>query len=156
MKCRFSLCLALLILILGCQMRSPDEKAIYEMLKTFVSAVEKDDESMAKACLMDLDSFYELNPDVAARVDAESFSATTLAELVHHYRDMADFFNGRLLKLESMQLGSIWYQYKGRQAFKETEIIISADGESVPIVIKGIVRVGDKWLIVDLSGNDMF
>ncbi len=156
MKYKLLTCLVLVALIGSCSMRSPDERAIFEMLKTFISAVEKDDESMAKACLMDLDTFNELNPDVVARVDSESFIATTLAELIHHYRDMADFFGGRTLKLESMRLGSIWYQYKGRQAFKDTEIVISADDESVPIIIKGIVRIHDKWQIVDLSGNDMF
>ncbi len=145
----------LMVFSAGCHIPAPDERAVKQMLTTFFAAVERDDEDMARACLIDLDAFHELNPDVAARVDAESFTATLMAELIQNYRDMARFFEGRKLKVKSIKLGDNWYQYKGHQAFKDTEVIVSADGEEVPVIIRGIVRVEGKWRIVDLSGNDM-
>ena len=148
--------LSLILLVCGCNMQGPDERAVGEMLETFIAAVERGDEVLARACLMDMDGFHDLNPDAAARLDTESFSESIMAELVHHYRDMVDYFNHRELKLKSFTLGVPWYQYKGRQAFKDTEVIISANDETVIFDVKGIVRINNQWRIVDLSGNEYF
>lgn len=154
MKVQIMVMLLFAMVMGGCSFGDPEEKAIEEMLMTFVAAIQQYDEVLAKALLLDLDGFKELNPDVAARVDAEGFTETVLAELIHTYRDLADYFDGRDLKFERMVLGNSWYQHKGRQAFKDTEIVITADGEEVDIFIKGLVKIDNRWRIVELSGID--
>ncbi len=144
---------ALLILFAaGCDMSPPDEREIKDMLEIFVAALERGDEGLARTCLLDVEGFQTLNPDVSARVDAESFMETSMAELIHNYRDLSRYFRGRTLELKDVAIGTQWYQYKGRQAFKDTDVTLKADGEEVHFKIRGIVKIDTKWRIADLSG----
>jgi len=154
MKTKLTILLLTLTILCGCHIKTPEEQAIGELLKTFIAAVEKGDETMAKAILMDMETFRTLNPDASARLDADNFSEVAIAECIHNFREMVDYFKGRTLRIKSFQIGDVWYQYKGRQAFKDTEVFLDADGESVGITIRGLVRMGDRWRIVDLSGNE--
>ena len=147
----------LLAMLAGCGLYGgPEEKAIRQMVTTFVAAIDRDDKDIAYACLMDMESFRVLNPDASARLDAESFSEEFIADLVHRYQNLVRHFEGRTLEVKKFILGTPWYQYKGHPAFLDTEVTISADGEDVTILIKGIVRIGDRWRIVDLSGTELY
>lgn len=148
--------LVTIFLVTGCNFEGPEEKAVKNLLTAFVSAVDKGDEDIARAILLDRESFHVLNPDASARLDAESFSEEILAEIIQHYRNMVKYFEGRDVKFASFTLGDVWYQYKGRQAFKDTHVIVTADGVEVDFVVRGIVRIEDRWRIVDLSGNPEF
>ena len=152
MKVKIMAAMCLLVFLGSCKLMDPDEKSVREMLKTFTAAIDRDDETMAKACLMDVEGYRILNPDAGARMDPESFIETVLAELIHSYRSLANFFRGREVKFKSLELGAQWFQYTGRQAFKDNTLTVVADGEEVDIPIKGIVRIGNQWRIVDLSG----
>lgn len=133
----------------------PDEKAVKEMLLTFTTALDQDNEDLARACLMDDSSFKTLNPDASSRMDPESFIATVIAALFHDYRDLAVNLRGKDLKMKDFTLGPAWFQYKGRQAFKDNTLVLTADGEILEIPIAGIVKINEQWRIVDLSGIDM-
>ena len=135
---------------------SQDEKAIREMLRNFVEALSSGDEVLGRSCLMDIDGYRKLNPSVEARMDAESFTETVFAELVHNYHSLQRQFNGRDLKLVDFKVGTQWYQYKGRQAFRDNYLTIRVDGgEEVEIYIMGLVMIDDQWRIVNLSGIDL-
>lgn len=153
MKAGFYLLLSIIFLFNGCLMDA-DEKEIAEMLKVFVVSMENRDEGLARACLMDVNGFMVLNPDVSARVDADSFTESVMAELIHNYRALSVYFENRVLKFKSIQIGDQWYQYRGRQAFKDNIMTIKADDNQIEIKIRGIVKIEDKWRIVDLSGID--
>ena len=141
----------------GCgRFAGPEEQAIGEMLRSFVSAVEKDDREMALACLMDQQAFMILNPDAAARTDPDGFAESVIAELVHTYQSMVRHFQGRTLKVKSVRLGTPWYQFKPHPAFRDNELVIDADGEEVVLMIKGVIRIGDRWRIVDLSDLELY
>ena len=146
----------LLVLLVGCSLEGPEERAIRQMVETFVAALDKGDDDLASACLLDLQGFKLLNPDVSARVEAESFTASTLAELVQSYRNMKNYFADRDIELKQFQLGVPFYQYKGHSAFRDSRVVVQAGDDKVEFVIMGIVRIGDRWVIVDLSGNDLF
>ncbi len=148
--------LPVLVLLLSCNLEGPEERAIRQMVETFIAAVDRADNELAYACLLDLQGFELLNPDVGARMDAESFTESVLAELVHEYRNMKQYFEGKDLKLKRFQLGVPFYQYKGHSAFRDNRVVVIANGETVEFTIMGIVRLGDQWRIVDLSGNDLF
>jgi len=132
---------------------SPDEKAIKEMLKTFTAAIADGDDDLGYACMMDVEAFNILNPDLSARVDAESYTETVIAELIEGFRDLKQEYQGHELKLRELKIGDQWYQYKGRQAFKDNIMVVEVDGQEVEIPIKGIVMVGQQWRIVSLSSD---
>lgn len=153
MRKQFIMGLAAVALIGGCSLEAPDEKAIRQMLETFFTSVGNNDEQLARAILLDRNLIVELNPDVSARVDAESYEESLVADIIERYRDFVRHFQGRMIKVKRVNLGTVWYQYKGRQAFKDTQVILETDGEEFPVTIRGIVRAGDRWRIVDLSGS---
>jgi len=154
MKVQILIFLLIVLLISGCNLQGPEERVIQEMLKTFVASIAQGDEDLGRACMMDIDGFRTLNPDVSARTDAESFTETVMAELIHSYRDLKVHFRGRDVKFKRIIIGDPFYQYKGRQAFKDNEIIVESDGQEISIFIKGIVNINNQWRIVDLSGID--
>jgi restriction endonuclease S subunit len=139
------------MVVSGCSFQSPDEKAIQEMLKTFTAAIAEGDDDLSRACLMDVDAFHILNPDLSARTDSESYTATVIAELIEGFRDLKQEYQGHELELKSIRVGDQWYQYKGKQAFKNTVMIVEVDGQEVEIPILGVVLVGQQWRIVSLS-----
>jgi len=153
-KFKLVLLLSLVFLLGSCKFMDPDEKAVSEMLLTFTTALDQDSEDLAKACLMDDSSFKILNPDASARMDPESFIETVIAALFHDYRDLAVNLRGKDMKMKGFTLGHAWFQYKGRQAFKDNILELSADGAIIEIPIAGIVKVNQQWRIVDLSGID--
>ena len=143
-----------LVLLMGCSLEGPEERAIRQMVETFVVSIQQQDDDLAYACLLDLNSFEILNPDVSARVDAESFVASVMAELIGEYREMKSSFGGKEIKLKRFRLGTPFYHYKGHSAFQGNKAIIDVEGVEYSLLIDKIVRVGDKWRIVELSGND--
>lgn len=140
------------LIAVGCTFMSQDEKAIKEMLKTFTAAIASGDDDLAHACMMDVEAFHILNPDLSARVDAESYTETVIAELIEGFRDLKQDYQGHELELKSIRVGDQWYQYKGKQAFKDTIMIVDVDGQEVEIPILGVVLVGQQWRIVSLGG----
>lgn len=141
------------MIVTGCGLMSPDEKAIREMLKTFTAAIAEGDEDLALACMMDVECFHILNPDLNVRTDAESFTETVIAELIEGYRSLKDRYRGQDIKLKSLEVGDQWYQYKGRQAFKDNIMVLEVNGQDVEIPIKGVVMVDQQWRIVSLSSD---
>jgi len=137
-------------LVVGCSFQSPDEKAIQEMLKTFTAAIAEGDDDLSRACMMDVEAFNVLNPDLSARTDAESYTETVIAELIEGFRDLKQEYQGHELELKGIKIGDQWYQYKGKQAFKNTIMIVEVDGQEVEIPILGVVLVGQQWRIVSL------
>lgn len=151
------LLLPLLTVISGCGLSGgPEEIAIKQMVTTFIAAIDRNDKDLAYACLLDMNSFMVLNPDASARLDADSFSEEVIADLVHEFQFLVQHFEGRTLKVKKFYLGTPWYQYKGHPAFVDTDVVLSVDGEDVTLPIRGIVRIGDRWRIVDLSGIDLY
>lgn len=145
------------ILIAGCgKMMTNEERAVKKMVEEFVHAIQEGDDGLAQEYLMDVKSFHLLNPDVSARVDAESFIDAVLSDLMTNYRNMVKFFGGRNLKVKKFVLGSPWYQYKGFAAFRDNVVVVRAGNEDVEFVIRGIVKIGDKWRIVNLSDTGLF
>ena len=140
------------LLISGCSLMSSEEKAIMEMLETFTAAIAEGDDDLARACMMDVDCFQTLNPDLNARADAEIYTETVIAELIEGFRDLKQEYRGHELKLKGLRLGNQWYQYKGRQAFKDSYMLIKVDGQDTEILIKGLVLIDQQWRIVNLSG----
>ena len=143
-------------LLSGCKFAGPEETAIGEMLGSFVNAIAKDDKDIAMQCLMDQKAFMVLNPDAAARGDAEGFTESVVAELVHTYQGMVRHFQGRHISMKSVRLGTPWYQYKPHSAFRDNDLVLDVDGDEITINIKGIVRIDDKWRIVDLSEMELY
>jgi hypothetical protein len=154
---KITLLLPLLALFTGCGLTGgPEEIAIKQMVTTFIAAIDKNDKDLAYACLLDMNSFMVLNPDAAARLDADSFSEEVIADLVHEFQYLVGHFEGHTLKVKKFYLGTPWYQYKGYSAFVDSDVVLSVDGEDVTLPIRGIVRIGDRWRIVDLSGIDLY
>lgn len=137
-------------------MQTNEEINMKKMVEEFVSAVQRDDEAVASDILLDLAGFRTLNPDVSARVDAGSFTDAVLSDLIQNFRNMGALFRGKTLTVKSFTPGGIWYQYKGFSSFKDNVVVLDVNGEEVEFVIKGIVRIGEKWRIVDLSDNGLF
>ncbi|NQT35474.1 hypothetical protein HQ587_09810 [bacterium] len=121
------------------------------MLTTFVTAVDRSDDDLAYACLIDERGFDTLNPDASARSNAESFMAEYLAGLIQSYRDMKQRYKGCSLKYKKFEIGSQFYQYRGFSAFKDNKVFIEVNGAEETFMIGSIVRIGDKWLIVDIG-----
>lgn len=153
---RFAVVAAILVIPIfqGCVV-GPEEAAIKKMITTLFSAIQQDDDILASACLLDLEALMILNPEISTRRDPEDYTETVIASVVHEYRLLRDFYAGHELKVTYFQLGTPWYQYKGYPAFRDTNITLSVDGKKVDLVIRGIVKVGDRWIIVDLSGNEL-
>lgn len=144
-------------MMFGCgKMVTNEELTIRKTLEEFIHAVQENDEGKAQEYLLDLTSFTLLSPDVAARVDAETFIDAVLSDLITNFRQMVKFFGGRNLKVKKFILGDPWYQYKGFPAFKNNVLVVRAGSEDVEIIIRGIVKVGDRWRIVDLSDTGLF
>jgi len=156
MKTYALLLLPLLILISGCNFQTNEEINMKKMVEEFVWAIQHNDENKAHDILLDLAGFRTLNPDVSSRVDAASFTDAVLDDLVSNFRNMEAYFHGKTLKVKTFTLGGQWYQYKGFSSFKDNVVVVVADGEEVEFMIKGIVRIGEKWRIVDLSDNGLF
>ena len=72
--------------------------------------------------LLDMDGFNVINPDVGTRVDADAYTETVLAELIHNHRALVTRYEGRTLKLKVFTVGNVGYQYKGTQAFLNNRI----------------------------------
>jgi tRNA splicing endonuclease len=142
------------LLLSGCNLAGPEERAIGQMVETFVHAIDQSDDDLAYACLMDQRAFETLNPSASARVDAESFMDEYMSELIQMYRDLKEKYRGRYIKFKKFRLGTPFYQYKGFSAFKDNEVEITVDGETETINILKIVRVGDRWLIVSLGSYE--
>jgi len=145
-----------LVLFTGCSLKTNEERQILIIVTDFMKAVQNDDETAAQAILLDLSAFRTLNPDVSARVDASSFTDGVLSDLISNYRNMVGYFNHKKIIVKSLRLGGSWYQYKGFPAFKDNVIELQVEEETVEFTIRGLVRVGDKWRIVDLSDNGLF
>lgn len=156
MKVRTLILLPLLTLFVSCNFQTNEEIQMKQTIVDFVSAVQHNDENRAQEILLDLTGFRTLNPDVSSRVDAGSFTDAVLADLIVNFRNMEAYFRGKTLKVKSFTPGSQWYQYKGFAAFKDNIVVVEADGEDVEFIIRGIVRLGEKWRIVDLSDNGLF
>jgi hypothetical protein len=156
MKHLLVLLLPAALLLNGCNFETDEELAIKKMIADYLLAVQTTDEGLAHDILLDLAGFRLLNPDVSARMDAGSFTDAVLSDLVISFRNTASFFRGKTLKVKSFTLGGQWYQYKGFAAFKDNVVLIDADGEEVEMLIRGIVKLNDKWRIVDLSDNGLF
>jgi len=156
MKTYTLLLLPLLTLLSGCNFQTNEEINMKKMVEEFVSAVQHNDENRATEILLDLAGFRTLNPDVSARVDAGSFTDAVLSDLVANFRNMEAYFRGKTLKVKSFTTGGQWYQYKGFSSFKDNVVVVDANGEDVEFIIRGIVRIGEKWRIVDLSDNGLF
>ncbi len=155
MKRPISLLFILLMLILiGCDMAGPEERAIREMVKTFVAAIDTGDEDLALACIIDLNAFNALNPDASVRSDGDSYVDSFLADLIHSYRSYVRRYEGREVLFKKLLLGHRFHQYKGFSSFKNNEVIIEVDGVEEAIDIGAIVRIGDKWRIVELFGEE--
>lgn len=153
MKVYFMLVFMAAFIFSGCNFRPADEKAVWQMLETFVAALESGDEDLARACLMDLKGFETINPDISTRVDAESFKETMLAELMHAFRDLRSHYSGRSLVMTDLRLGNQWYQYKGRQSFRDNIMTVKVDDiETEEIYIMGLVLINEQWRIVNLTG----
>ena len=151
MKRYFILLFLLPLFVINCDFSGPEERAIGEMLLTFVAAIDKNDRDLAYACLIDERAFETLNPDASARSNAESFMAEYLADLIQSYRDMVRSYQGHSIKYKKFEIGSQFYQYKGFSAFKDNKVFIEVDGVEETFMIGSIVRIGDKWLIVDIG-----
>ncbi len=145
-----------IILISSCTFMTNEERTIRMMVQEFMTAVQNNDEAAAHEILLDLKGFQILNPDVSARMDAESFTDAVLSDLTTNFRNFVKYFDGKDIKLKSFHLGSQWYQYKGFPAFKDSEVTVKAGDQTVEFVIKGIVKVDNKWRIVNLSDNGLF
>ncbi len=156
MKKYLLLLLPMLTLLSACNFQTNEELNMKKMVVDLLTAVQHDDENLAHEILLDLASFRSLNPDVSARVDAGSFTDAVLSDLVINFRNMEGLFRGKTLVLKSFTPGGQWYQYKGFSAFKDNVVVITADGEDVEFIIRGIVRINEKWRIVDLSDNGLF
>ncbi len=150
------LLLPMLTLVSACNFQTNEELKMKQTIADFVSAIQHDDENMATEILLDLAGFRTLNPDVSARVDAGSFTDAVLDDLVSNFRNMEAYFRGKILKVKSFTPGGQWYQYKGFSAFKNSVVVVEADGQDVEFVIRGMVRIGEKWRIVDLSDSGLF
>ena len=152
---RYSILLFLLpLFVVNCDFSGPEERAIGEMLLTFVAAIDRDDSDLAYACLIDEYGFETLNPDASARSNAESFQAEYLADLIQSYRDMVRLYQGKGVKYNKFEIGSQFYQYRGFVAFKDNKVFIDVDGVEETFMIGSIVRIGDKWIIVDLLPSE--
>lgn len=151
-----ALTVAAVILLSGCSLKTNEERQIEKTVDDFMQAVTRGDDTAAKDVLLDLGGFRTLNPDVSARVDADSFTDAVLSDLLTNYRQMASMFGGKGIKVTAVTLGGQWYQYKGFPAFKDNTVEMKVDGEVVNFIIRGLVRIGDKWRIVDLSDNGLF
>jgi len=149
-----TLALAAFLLVSGCGLEGPEERAIKEMVKTFVSGLDQSDDDIAGACLMDMQAFQILNPSASARTDAESFMEEYMADLVQSYRDLKYRYQGKDVKFKDFSLGTPFYQYKGHSSFKDNLVKVEVDGVGETFNIMKIVRVGDRWLIVSLGAND--
>lgn len=154
MKLRL-LTLFLPLLLVGCNMQTNEERELQVSMGTFVHAIQANDENAAKTILLDLNGFQKLNPDVGARTDASSFTEAVLDDLVSNFRGLVTYFNGKQLVFKSCRTGGQWYQYKGFSAFRDNVVTITVDGEEVQFTVKGLVRIEDKWRIVDLTDNGL-
>ena len=144
------------MLVSSCTLEGPEERAIREMVETFITALDRGDDDLAEACLMDLSALQILNPSASARSDAESFMAEYMADLVGSYRNLKYKYQGNDLKFKDFTLGVPFYQYKGHSAFKDNKVTFEVDGEDVTLNIMKIVRVGDRWLIVSIDTADSY
>ena len=140
-----------IVIFNGCDLAGPEERAIREMIKTFVVSIDTDNEELAFACLLDGTAFNILNPDARARSDSETYIDDFLAELIHSFRNLSERFKGKDVKFKQFNLGSQFYQYKGFSAFKNNEIVIMVDETEHIIEIGTIVRVGDRWRIIEFE-----
>ncbi|MCF7810570.1 hypothetical protein K9N50_06245 [bacterium] len=144
----------LIVFLNACDMAGPEERAIREMCKTLVVAIDENNEDLAFACIIDRVAFNTLNPSASARTDAESYIDDFLSELVHTFRYYAAKYKGKGIEFKKFLLGQQIYQYKGFSAFKNNQIIIDVDGAEEVIDVDVIVRIGDKWRIVEIARND--
>jgi hypothetical protein len=155
MKRRILFTFALLMIFLaGCDMAGPEERAIREMCKTLVVAIDNNNEDLAFACIIDRVAFNTLNPSAGARTDAESYIDDFLSELVHTFRYYAAKYKDKDIKFKKFLIGQQIYQYKGFSAFQDNRIIIDVSGTEEVIEVGVIVRIGDKWRIVEIARND--
>jgi len=144
-------------LLSGCSLSGgPEEMATRQMVGTFIASIDRGDKDLAYACLMDIPAFKTLNPDASARLDAENYSEEVLSNLIDSWRALVTHFEGRSVKMTKFVLGDPWYQYKGHPAFVDNEVTVMVDKEEITFPIRGIVRIGDSWRIVDLSGTDLY
>ncbi len=148
--------LVIILVLSGCDFKTNEELQMQKMVSDFMVAVQNNDESAAHSILLDMAGFRTLNPDISARVDASSFTDAVLSDLVTNFREMNSFFQGKKVKVTAFHIGGQWYQYKGFPAFKDNEVELDADGETVKFTIRGIVKLDDKWRIVDLSDNGLY
>ncbi|MBM3327590.1 MAG: hypothetical protein FJY65_11585 [Calditrichaeota bacterium] len=144
------------IVIANCTFMTNEERNIKLMVQEFMTAVQNNDDRSAHEILLDLKGFQILNPDVSARMDAESFTDAVLADLVTNYNNFVRYFDGKDIRVTKFHLGSQWYQYKGFPSFKDSQITVKAGNETVEFVIRGIVKIDNKWRIVNLSDNGLF
>jgi len=154
---RSSLTILILLTMLvftACDISGPEEKAIRQMVKTFIAAVDKSDNDLAMACLLDSRGFEILNPDLVRLKDSDSRIEEYLSELIHDYRSLTRRFEGHMIEMKKVQIGAQFFQYKGFSSFKDNKVTIDVDGVPETFNIAMIVRIGDKWTIVSLGSNE--
>ncbi len=155
MKTLFNYVFVISILFAGCSLPDPELEEIKELIESFVAAIDRGDESLGRACLLDESGFRLLNPNVDERTDGEEFTEVYLAELIYNFRTIVDKYNGRNVEFADFIIGDIWTQHKGRRAFENSRIKIIVDGSTVELPLKGIAKIEDKWKIIDLSGLEV-
>jgi hypothetical protein len=142
------------LFISGCSLPDPEENAIKDLFESFVASIDKGDEVLGKACLLNETGFKELNPTVSERADGDVFTEVELAELFYNYRALLDEYTGRDVKFIDFTIGNLWAQHKGRRAFENNLIRISVNGSESVLSVRGIAKIGDKWKIVELSNAE--
>ena len=149
---KFATAIAILLLILGCTGTGPQQEEIKNLAEDFVSAIDNGNFELASECFLDIQGYYILHPDVASegRVDAQNM----VGDMENQYLSMVGYFQGRNVRMKRFQLGSFWDQYEGYAGFHNSIVTINAEGEDYKLTLTNIIRVADKWYIMDLSGNN--
>ncbi|NQU05026.1 MAG: hypothetical protein HQ568_02955 [Calditrichaeota bacterium] len=143
-----------MIFLAGCDMAGNEERAIRDMCKTLITAIDKDDEDLAFASIIDRAAFNALNPSAKARSDGESYIDDILSDLIHTFRYYSNKYHDRDIKFKKFLIGHQVHQYKGFSAYRDNQIVIEIDGVEELIEIGVIVRIGSKWRIVEIDRND--
>jgi len=151
MKAILYFTLTITIFVVGCTLPDAEENAIKELFESFVASIDRGDEFLGKACLLDEPGFIELNPTIGDRADGDVFTEVELAELIHNYRALLEKYERLDVKFIDFTTGNLWAQHKGRRAFENNTIKISVNGSESVMPIKGIAKIGDKWRIVELA-----
>ena len=143
---------ALLLLIFGCGGTGPEQQEIQKLAEDFVVAIDNGNFELASECCLDIQGYYILHPDVAS--EGRTSAQEMVGDLEDQYMNMVSYFQGRNVRMKRFQLGSFWDEYEGYAGFRNSVVTLNAEGEDYKLILTGIIRVADKWYIIDLSGNN--